>query len=106
MADPPTTPPAAPPERRGKKTPAMALLGRKELGAGLTFAASTALFTLGGYWLDNRLSTTPLFLIVGLVVGAVGGFIHLVESVAPGTLFRRRRTGVRQDDAPQARRRD
>jgi F0F1-type ATP synthase assembly protein I len=92
---------------RDKKPPSMAWLGRRELGAGLTFAASVALFTLGGHWLDGRLSTTPLFLIVGLVIGAVGGFIHLVEAVAPGTLFRRRRrSGVRQDDASDARHSD
>ncbi|RJP82704.1 MAG: AtpZ/AtpI family protein [Candidatus Zixiibacteriota bacterium] len=32
----------------------------------LTFAASVLLFVLGGRWLDEKLGTTPLFLLIGL----------------------------------------
>jgi F0F1-type ATP synthase assembly protein I len=30
---------------------------------------------LGGYWLDQRLGTVPLFVLVGFTVGTVGGAI-------------------------------
>lgn len=69
----------------------LSVLGRKEASAGLTFGIVLVVFTLAGFWLDRRLSTTPVFLLVGLVLGGVGGFIHLVESVSPGTLFKKRR---------------
>ncbi|GBE29192.1 putative F0F1-ATPase subunit [bacterium BMS3Bbin04] len=40
---------------------------------GLTLALSVVLLTLGGRWLDEQLGTTPLFLIVGALWGALGG---------------------------------
>ena len=42
-----------------------------------------ALFAYGGYWLDGRLGTLPLFVVVGSLLGAVGGFIHFLARVAP-----------------------
>lgn len=61
------------------------------LGAGLTFAVVVALFALGGLWLDGRLGTRPLFVLVGILLGLVGGTIHLLRVVAPGSLpFKRR----------------
>ena len=60
------------------------------LGAGLTMIAVVALFALGGRWLDEKLGSSPLFLLLGFSLGALGGFIHLVNSVAPELLpFRR-----------------
>lgn len=56
------------------------------LGAGLTFAVTMALFALGGLWVDNRLSTQPLFLLVGVALALIGGTIHLLRLFAPGTL--------------------
>jgi hypothetical protein len=42
---------------------------------GITFALTLAGFTLGGFWLDKRMSTMPLFTLVGMVAGtALGGF--------------------------------
>ena len=46
-------------------------------GYGLTFALSTLLFLLGGWWLDGKLGTMPLFLILGAFVGAGAGFYSL-----------------------------
>ncbi|MFQ5505165.1 MAG: AtpZ/AtpI family protein [Planctomycetota bacterium] len=87
--------------RRGSRL--FSVLGRKDVGAGLTFAASLVLFSLAGVWLDGHAGTSPLFLLIGLAMGAVGGFVHLVETVSPGTLFpsRRRRAGppTRDNDA-------
>lgn len=61
------------------------------LGASLTFAAVVALFALGGLWLDDRLNTRPVFVLIGILLGLVGGTIHLLRVVAPGSLpFKRR----------------
>jgi F0F1-type ATP synthase assembly protein I len=83
-------------------------LGSQGLAAAFTFAAAVAVFTFGGYWLDRRLGTGVLFVIVGFLVGVAGGFLHLLSRLAPEYLpFRRRaRRGKaiqrpeRGDDAP------
>lgn len=46
-------------------------------GYGLTFALSTLLFLMGGWWLDGKLGTMPLFLILGAFIGAGAGFYSL-----------------------------
>ncbi|MGW8267239.1 MAG: AtpZ/AtpI family protein [Longimicrobiales bacterium] len=50
-------------------------------GYGLTLALSTLLFLLGGWWLDGKVGTTPLFTILGAFVGAAGGFYSLYHHV-------------------------
>jgi F0F1-type ATP synthase assembly protein I len=37
----------------------------------------------GWYFLDRRLGTKVVFLVLGLVVGVVGGMIHLVRMLSP-----------------------
>ncbi len=39
------------------------------------------LFTLGGTWLDGKAETQPLFTILGVMLGFVGGSISLVYQV-------------------------
>jgi F0F1-type ATP synthase assembly protein I len=56
------------------------------LGAGLTFGAVIALFACGGLWLDRRWGTEPWLLLAGILLGLLGGTIHLLASVAPGVL--------------------
>ena len=46
-------------------------------GHGLTFALSTLLFLMGGWWLDGKVGTEPLFMILGAFVGAGAGFYRL-----------------------------
>jgi F0F1-type ATP synthase assembly protein I len=48
---------------------------------GFTMAASVLLFFFGGYWLDNKIGTTPLLAITGAFIGAAGGFINLVRTL-------------------------
>jgi len=31
-----------------------------------------------GYWVDQKLGTDPLFLVIGVVLGLIGGMWHLV----------------------------
>ncbi len=45
------------------------------LGFGMQFVAALLLFLFLGQWLDRRLGTSPVFLILGVFVGA-GGAIY------------------------------
>jgi F0F1-type ATP synthase assembly protein I len=47
------------------------------MGLGLTWALSVLLFLGGGAWLDSRLGTRPILLILGAFVGAGAGFYYL-----------------------------
>jgi F0F1-type ATP synthase assembly protein I len=48
---------------------------------GLRFAAAATLFGLFGHWVDGKLHTTPMGLIVGVMLGGVGGFIYIYRTV-------------------------
>ena len=50
-------------------------------GYGLTWALSTLLFLLGGWWLDGKVGTTPLFMILGAFVGGGAGFYSLYRHI-------------------------
>ncbi len=47
------------------------------MGYGLTLALGTLFFLLVGWWLDSKLGTTPVLLILGAFVGAGAGFYRL-----------------------------
>ena len=51
------------------------------MGHGLTFALSTLVFLLAGWWVDGKLGTSPILLIVGAFVGAAAGFYSLYYHV-------------------------
>jgi len=51
------------------------------MGLGLAFALSILLFMGGGAWLDSKLGTTPLLILVGAAVGAGTGFYSLYYHV-------------------------
>ncbi len=50
-------------------------------GYGLQWALSTLLFLLGGWWLDGKVGTVPLFTILGAFVGAGAGFYSLYRHI-------------------------
>jgi len=51
--------------------------------AGTQLGIVVVLFTLGGLWLDGKVpSLSPLFTILGAVLGAVGGMTSLVVQVS------------------------
>ncbi|MCP3917086.1 MAG: AtpZ/AtpI family protein [bacterium] len=54
-------------------------------GLGLQLGASITVLALGGYWLDGRLGTLPLFLLLGVFAGFVGGTIAIIRKVPPPT---------------------
>ena len=53
------------------------------LDLGLRLAVSVLLGIAGGYWLDVKLGTSPLLLIVGLAFGMTAGFLSLYRTVYP-----------------------
>ncbi|NIR51388.1 AtpZ/AtpI family protein [candidate division KSB1 bacterium] len=48
---------------------------------GLRFAIAIAIGVGGGYWLDSKIHTTPLFLVLGLLLGATSGFLTIYRTV-------------------------
>ncbi len=53
----------------------------QHMGHGLAFALSTLLFLLVGWWIDTKLGTEPVLLIVGAFVGATAGFYSLYNHI-------------------------
>jgi ATP synthase protein I len=51
---------------------------------GLQFAVAIGLGVGLGYFADGKLNTFPLFLVLGLVVGATSGFLNIYRAVFPG----------------------
>ncbi|MEY2982816.1 MAG: putative F0F1-ATPase subunit Ca2+/Mg2+ transporter [Planctomycetota bacterium] len=60
--------------------------GSDALGAALTFAVSVALFAWLGHLGDGSLGTSPILMIVGVLMGLVGGFLHVLRVLAPDLL--------------------
>jgi F0F1-type ATP synthase assembly protein I len=65
---------------------------------GFQLALSTGLFLLGGWWLDGKLGTVPLFTIVGAMAGAAAGFYSMVHQ-----LMRKSRNGSGSASGPRER---
>jgi len=55
--------------------------GYRYLATGLRFGGAIVMFVLGGLWLDNRLGTRPLFIIVGTFTGAGLGFVSVWREI-------------------------
>lgn len=47
------------------------------IGHGLTWALAVLLFLGIGWWLDSKLGTTPILLVIGAFVGGGAGFYSL-----------------------------
>lgn len=50
-------------------------------GLGLQFALSILLFLFVGQWLDGRLGTEPLFIFLGVFLGAGAAFYSMYRSL-------------------------
>jgi len=48
------------------------------LAIGLTIVAVTALFGLIGWWIDNRLKTFPLLMVLGTIIGFVAALYRTI----------------------------
>lgn len=51
------------------------------LDLGLRFAFAAVLGALAGYWVDQKLSSSPIGIIVGVIFGATAGFVNLYHNV-------------------------
>ena len=51
----------------------------KYAGIGIQFGASIVLFLYAGRWVDQQLGTAPIFLIVGVFVGATAAFYSIYK---------------------------
>jgi F0F1-type ATP synthase assembly protein I len=49
------------------------------LGLGTSLALTILVPLAGGYWLDGRLGTAPLFLLAGAVLGMVAAAYHFLK---------------------------
>ena len=77
--------------------PAAAQAG-EVLGAGMQFAGAIILFLFLGRWLDGVLGTEPWLLLIGVMVGAVGGFISLYRQLV--IVPRQRERRQREEESP------
>jgi len=51
------------------------------LGLGAEFAVTIAFCVLGGFWLDQRWTTTPLLTIIGALLGMAAAFYSMYKQV-------------------------
>jgi ATP synthase protein I len=50
-------------------------------GLGLQFALTILVFLYAGQWLDRKLGTAPWLLLLGVFIGAAGGFYSLYRAL-------------------------
>ena len=50
-------------------------------GFGLQFVAALLVFLYLGQWVDRRLGTSPVFLVIGIFVGAGGSFYAMYRKL-------------------------
>ncbi|MBI1809899.1 MAG: AtpZ/AtpI family protein [Gemmatimonadetes bacterium] len=55
--------------------------GQRLMGLGIQFVVAILLFLYLGMWLDRKLGTAPWFMLVGMLVGAGGGFYSLYRAM-------------------------
>lgn len=82
------SPEADPREGSGKASRESGVLSpgyTKYAGLGIHFAVTMLAFAFGGHWLDGKLGTRPIFLIVGVFAGFTGGLISMIRKVPPAT---------------------
>jgi F0F1-type ATP synthase assembly protein I len=53
------------------------------LGIGTASAATLAVGIALGWWLDGLLHTSPIFVLVGIALGIVGGVCYTVVQIRP-----------------------
>lgn len=65
-----------------EETPEQAMgRGYKYLAMGLRFAGGIVVFLFAGLFLDKKLGTTPVFLLIGTLAGAGFGFLSIYREL-------------------------
>lgn len=70
------------------------------MGVGLQFAGAILIFLFAGRWLDDRLGTSPWLLLLGVFIGAGGGFYSLYRQLVITPRERQQRRREQPDDRP------
>lgn len=70
-----------PPNTSGGKGPDRAPSVSTYAGVGIQFAIAIILFAFAGIWLDRRLGTSPLFVLLGVFLGAAGAFYSMYRKL-------------------------
>jgi F0F1-type ATP synthase assembly protein I len=55
--------------------------GAEFAGIGVQFAATILVFVFAGVWLDRRIGASPWFTLIGVFVGATGGFFSMYRKI-------------------------
>ena len=58
------------------------LSGNDFAGAGIQFAVTLVLYIFLGNWLDKRFGPSPLFILIGVLVGGGGSFYSLYRKIS------------------------
>jgi len=72
------------PSRRGGEPQGPLTETARYAGHGITLALATAAFALLGRWVDGRLGTAPLFVLLGSFLGLAGGFYRMYRELVLG----------------------
>lgn len=59
------------------------VVGARLMGVGWYLGISIVLGLLGGRWLDGKLNSEPIFMIVGLILGLVIAFYGIYQMILP-----------------------
>ena len=62
-------------------------------GTTLVVAMMASAPLLGGWWLDEKVGTSPLFLILGIFLGSGAGFYNLYKTLVDGEEKRKKERG-------------
>lgn len=68
------------------------------LDLGLQFAIAIGLGVGVGYLADGKLKTFPLFLILGMFLGAVAGFLNIYRAVYPNKKMKSKTNDRRHEE--------
>lgn len=52
------------------------------LTLGIQLGVTVVIFLLAGVWADSKLASSPLFTLLGLLLGSAGGFIKFFRTVS------------------------
>ncbi len=88
------------PSKKGNKSSRDLLKYLRYSHLGLQLLVSFCIFTGLGYWLDRKLGTLPLFMLVGLAVGFAGGTYAVYRDLFPPTRSSKRFAKRPQRDGP------
>lgn len=64
-----------------RKAPGRTVSPSSFAGLGLQLAVSIILFLYLGKWVDGKLGTAPVFLIIGVFLGAAAGFYSMIRAL-------------------------